>query len=163
MLVWCSSRPMEVKAHYFGIRHSPASGRYCHHLDSLASPSASQHWHGDRAVRAGHTQGVDGVSVCADGTTALSWAADKAARCWDLASGQCRATLTHATGITKALLSPSAELVATVTEDFRVIVWDTSSESRLSQLKVCPGSLLQARQLSRQHVSQHRVPDSCPR
>ena len=78
------------------------------------------------------------MSICADGTTALSWAADKAARCWDLGSGRCRATLTHATGITKALLSPRADLVATVTEDFRVIVWDVSSESRLSQLKVVP-------------------------
>ena len=82
---------------------------------------------------------MDGVSISADGRTALSWAADKAARCWDLASGQCRATLTHATGIVKALLAPGSQLVATITEDFRVIVWDAGSEQRLSQLKVGMG------------------------
>ena len=87
LAAWSHSRAANTHLPAWTMLHTPVT------LKEPASP-------------AGHSQGVDGVSISADGRTALSWAADKAARCWDLASGQCRATLAHATGIVKALLAP---------------------------------------------------------
>jgi WD40 repeat protein len=78
------------------------------------------------AVLEGHTGGVIGVAVTADGR-AVSWAGDRTARVWDLSSGRCTAVLEGHTEAVSGVAVTADGRAVSGSNDRTVRVWELSS------------------------------------
>jgi WD40 repeat protein len=67
---------------------------------------------------------------------------DKTARVWDLASGQCTATLEgHSKSVQSVAFSPDGRLLATASDDKTARVWDLASGQCTATLEGHPESV----------------------
>jgi small GTP-binding protein len=76
-------------------------------------------------VFVGHSRLVFGVAVTADGRLAVSGSSDKTVRVWELASGQCLATLEGHSGIVyKVAVTADGRLAVSASQDNTVRMWE---------------------------------------
>ena len=73
-----------------------------------------------------HALAVTGVAFSPDGRLLATASADRTARLWDPATGECRRTLTGHTGTVRGVaFSPDGRLLATASDDHTARLWDS--------------------------------------
>lgn len=76
----------------------------------------------------GHTDWVNSIAVSPDGKWAASASSDKTVKIWDLATGECRATLVgHTNQVNCVAITPDGTQLLTGSHDSTVRKWDASS------------------------------------
>ncbi len=84
----------------------------------------------------GHEGWVRSVAVSPDGTWAASGSSDKTVKIWDLATGQCRATLEGHTGeVNSVAITPDRKRILSASDDKSVRVWDAGSGREAAKLE----------------------------
>jgi WD40 repeat protein len=89
-----------------------------------------------RAVSLGHTAVVRSVVMSPDGKRALSGAADKTLRLWDLESSRCLSVLEgHTAGVSSVAISPDSKRALSGAADKTLRLWDLESSRCLTVLE----------------------------
>lgn len=84
----------------------------------------------------GHKNWVNSVAVSLNGTWAASGSDDKTVKIWDLATGQCRATLKgHTHQVRSVAITPDGKRILSGSFDNSVRVWDAGSGREVAKLE----------------------------
>jgi len=84
---------------------------------------------------AGHTGALLAIAVSRSATQALTGAADRSLRLWDLASGkELRVLAGHAADVTAAAIAPNRRLLLSGSADRSVRLWDAASGAQAARM-----------------------------
>ena len=87
----------------------------------------------------GHTNGVTGCAVSADGAFIVSTSWDSTLKVWDARSGEARLTLQgHTNGVTGCAVSADGAFIVSASWDNTLKVWDAHTEKPASRCKGIP-------------------------